>query len=200
MAPAAQEDASDDWRLGWRLLAPASPATSPPSKPSRVRRGRLEFKADSDGRLTHYMFRYPAKFHPPLVRRLLADYTQRGHRVLDPFCGSGTLLVEAAIAGRHATGTAVDPGIGSSSSVRCFPPRAASCSCCRTRSTPDTPRSTKACGCASSAVRTTAIARRGAAERACGRVPAPASQAEASARPSPAALLLARPMGKPVYA
>jgi predicted RNA methylase len=74
-----------------------------------VQRARLQFDAKSNGRLTHYLFRYPAKFHPPVVRRLLTDYTNEGDRVLDPFCGSGTLLVEAAIAGRHATGTDVDP-------------------------------------------------------------------------------------------
>ena len=83
--------------------------TGPPLRSQGIRRARLQFDATSDGRLTHYLFRYPAKFHPPVVRRLLADYTNEGDRVLDPFCGSGTLLVEAAVAGRHATGTDIDP-------------------------------------------------------------------------------------------
>ena len=60
-------------------------------------------------KLTHYVFRYPAKFHPPVVRQLIEEYSGRGERILDPFCGSGTLLVEAAVAGRHARGTDVDP-------------------------------------------------------------------------------------------
>jgi predicted RNA methylase len=60
-------------------------------------------------RLTHYLFRYPAKFHPPVVRALLERYTGTGDVVLDPFCGSGTLLVEAAVLGRRAIGTDVDP-------------------------------------------------------------------------------------------
>jgi len=59
--------------------------------------------------LTHYLFRYPAKFHPPIIRKLINDYTAKGDRILDPFCGSGTLLVEAAVAGRHALGTDIDP-------------------------------------------------------------------------------------------
>lgn len=36
-------------------------------------------------------------------------FSQPGDTVLDPFCGSGTLLVEAATLGRHSVGTDVDP-------------------------------------------------------------------------------------------
>jgi hypothetical protein len=59
--------------------------------------------------LTHGLFRFPAKMHPPLVRVLLARYTRRGDRLYDPFVGSGTLLVEAAFLGRDSIGTDVDP-------------------------------------------------------------------------------------------
>lgn len=99
----------------------ASTTKPSPSKPAAVKRERLDFEPSSNGRLTHYLFRYPAKFHPPVVRQLLADYTQPGDRVLDPFCGSGTLLIEAAIAGRHATGTDVDPVAVFVSSVKSKP-------------------------------------------------------------------------------
>src|ERR1700680_749490 len=60
-------------------------------------------------RLTHYLFRFPAKFHPPVVQALLAQHTTPGQCVLDPFCGSGTLLVEAARMERHSIGLDVDP-------------------------------------------------------------------------------------------
>ena len=60
-------------------------------------------------RLTHRIFRYPAKFHPPVVRALLDRYTEVGDWVLDPFCGSGTLQVEASVSGRAAVGVDVDP-------------------------------------------------------------------------------------------
>lgn len=60
-------------------------------------------------KLTHYLFRYPAKFHPPVVRQLIEDYSAEGERIFDPFCGSGTSLVEAAVAGRNAHGTDLDP-------------------------------------------------------------------------------------------
>jgi tRNA G10 N-methylase Trm11 len=75
----------------------------------RRRPKRLEFSHVRGERLTHYLFRYPAKFHPPVARALIERYSERGHWVLDCFCGSGTLLVEAAILGRHALGTDVDP-------------------------------------------------------------------------------------------
>jgi SAM-dependent methyltransferase len=59
--------------------------------------------------LTHYAFRYPAKFHPPAVRALIKRYTKTSETILDPFCGSGTLLLEAGATGRHAIGSDVDP-------------------------------------------------------------------------------------------
>lgn len=69
----------------------------------------LDFAATDGRRYTHHLFRYPAKFHAPVARALLDRYTKPGERVLDPFCGSGTLLVEAALAGREPIGTDVDP-------------------------------------------------------------------------------------------
>lgn len=70
---------------------------------------RLEFDSGALDRLTHYAFRYPAKFHPPVVKELLKQFSKPGQTCLDPFCGSGTLLVEAAASGRSAIGTDIDP-------------------------------------------------------------------------------------------
>ena len=70
---------------------------------------RLFFDDIRAPRLTHYLFRFPAKFHPPVAHALLRLYTSPGQVVLDPFCGSGTLLVAAAAEGRRAIGTDVDP-------------------------------------------------------------------------------------------
>jgi hypothetical protein len=58
--------------------------------------------------LTHGFHSYPGRFHPELPRRLLAAIGG-ARRVLDPFCGSGTTLVEAVVAGRAAFGTDVNP-------------------------------------------------------------------------------------------
>ncbi|MFJ8609963.1 TRM11 family SAM-dependent methyltransferase [Streptomyces sp. NPDC093675] len=74
---------------------------------------RLEVQAlevpKRDLKLTHHIFRYPAKFHPPVVRALLEKYTRPGQVVLDPFVGSGTSLVECAVMGRGSIGIDVDP-------------------------------------------------------------------------------------------
>jgi len=40
---------------------------------------------------------------------LIRDYTDEGDLILDPFCGSGTLLVEASVLGRNSVGIDVDP-------------------------------------------------------------------------------------------
>ena len=65
--------------------------------------------ATTTERLTHYLFRYPAKFHPPVARSLLDEFTKPSNLVLDPFCGSGTLLVEALVSGRRCIGIDIDP-------------------------------------------------------------------------------------------
>src|SRR3989304_4842647 len=60
---------------------------------------------------THGMHRFPGKFIPNLPRYLLRSVLKhRGDRtVFDPFCGSGTTLVEAALEGRPFVGIDIDP-------------------------------------------------------------------------------------------
>lgn len=70
---------------------------------------RFSYEDKEVERLTHYLFRYPAKFHPPIVRALIEEYTRSDECILDPFCGSGSLLVEARVSGRHSVGTDIDP-------------------------------------------------------------------------------------------
>ena len=70
---------------------------------------RFSFERHRQERLTHYLFRYPAKFHPPVARELIEQFSNPGDVVLDPFCGSGTLLVEAIPLGRKAVGIDIDP-------------------------------------------------------------------------------------------
>ena len=54
----------------------------------------------------HRLHPYLGKFIPQLVEALLARYVSRG-RVLDPFAGSGTTLVQALESGLDATGADV---------------------------------------------------------------------------------------------
>ena len=70
---------------------------------------RLHFHEYSRARLTHYLFRFPAKFHPPVARKLIEEFSKEGELILDPFCGSGTLLIEANLVGRRTIGMDIDP-------------------------------------------------------------------------------------------
>src|SRR3954447_23534540 len=56
----------------------------------------------------HRLHPYLGKFIPQLVEALLARYVPRG-RVLDPFAGSGTTLVQALESGLDAAGSDVAP-------------------------------------------------------------------------------------------
>jgi DNA modification methylase len=47
--------------------------------------------------------------HPGIARGAIARWTAGGARVLDPFCGSGTVLVESFAAGRAAAGIDASP-------------------------------------------------------------------------------------------
>jgi site-specific DNA-methyltransferase (cytosine-N4-specific) len=58
--------------------------------------------------LTHSLHPYPAKFPPQLPKNILRQFAQKGQTVLDPFCGSGTTLVESRLQGLHAIGVDVN--------------------------------------------------------------------------------------------
>ena len=68
----------------------------------------IETCRDRNGR-THGFHPYPAKFIPHIPRELIANYARPGDVILDPMCGSGTVLVEAAISGHRALGVDVNP-------------------------------------------------------------------------------------------
>jgi DNA modification methylase len=69
---------------------------------------------------THGIHEYRGKFFPQLVRSLLnfAQVPSRGV-VVDPMCGSGTTLVEAAIVGRRSFGLDMNPLSVFVSDVKC---------------------------------------------------------------------------------
>lgn len=58
---------------------------------------------------THGYHRYPAKFLPNLVKKIIEDYTQPTDLVADFFAGCGTTLVEAKIHGRQSIGVDINP-------------------------------------------------------------------------------------------
>lgn len=59
--------------------------------------------------LTHGYHRYPAKFVPLLVKKLIEEYTKKNDKVVDIFAGCGTTLVESKVHGRESIGIDVNP-------------------------------------------------------------------------------------------
>lgn len=62
--------------------------------------------------LTHPFHSYPARLHPATARVLIDIVAGRARRdalVLDPFCGSGTTLVEARAVGLRSVGVDLNP-------------------------------------------------------------------------------------------
>ncbi len=60
--------------------------------------------------LTHGVHPYKGKFYPQLVRPLLNIlHIEKGARVFDPFCGSGTVLLEATLNGYKGYGCDINP-------------------------------------------------------------------------------------------
>ena len=54
---------------------------------------------------THGYHRYPAKFLPDVVRKIIEDYAQGSTLIADLFAGCGTTLVEAKVHGISSVGT-----------------------------------------------------------------------------------------------
>jgi len=59
---------------------------------------------------THGFFKYPCKFIPHVPRWAIRRYLQQPKDgLLDPFCGSGTTLVEGVLRGKTCYGVEIDP-------------------------------------------------------------------------------------------
>ncbi len=71
----------------------------------------------------HQLGPYVGKLKSGMVRVLLEEFTKEGEVVLDPFCGSGVVPLEAALLGRGAIGNDLNPYAYVLSMGKLFPPR-----------------------------------------------------------------------------
>ncbi|TXT55911.1 MAG: LexA repressor [Candidatus Thorarchaeota archaeon] len=58
---------------------------------------------------THGLHPYPARMIPQIVARLLSSYSEENDIIWDPFCGSGSTLVESMLYHRKSIGTDLNP-------------------------------------------------------------------------------------------
>src|SRR2546430_2414146 len=79
-------------------------------RPFRLgRSGDWDFPAIRPSYLVHGLHPYPARMHPYIPRKLLAMLGKKPAIVADPFCGSGTVLVESMLAGMDVVGMGINP-------------------------------------------------------------------------------------------
>jgi 16S rRNA G966 N2-methylase RsmD len=92
---------------------------SPERRVDGTRKNSIANKLDENDRPFHDWYRFVLSFPPHLVR----DYIERfslssGKTLLDPFCGTGTTLVEAKKQGIHSIGIEANPVAHFASSVK----------------------------------------------------------------------------------
>jgi len=72
--------------------------------------GDWTFAGEDTKYLTHGFHPYPARMMPLIAKRVIEIFASREDDVvLDPFCGSGTVLVEAVVHDRNAIGFDINP-------------------------------------------------------------------------------------------
>lgn len=71
--------------------------------------GSWDYRGEFTKQLTHGFHSYPAMMIPQVARRLIETYSRPGDTVLDPFCGSGSVLVESMALGRNSWGVDLNP-------------------------------------------------------------------------------------------
>ena len=71
--------------------------------------GAWDFIGESTSEYTHDIHLYPARLNLHVARRLIKMYGKNAKNMLDPYCGSGTTLVEAKLAGIDSHGFDINP-------------------------------------------------------------------------------------------
>ncbi len=66
------------------------------------------------------IFNWRGQFTPQFIEYLIDEFAQSEGLVIDPFCGSGTVLLEAAAKGLPAVGCEINPAAYAMSKFTCF--------------------------------------------------------------------------------
>lgn len=82
-----------------------------------------DFKKAQTNLFTHSLHAYPARMVPGIAGELIKQYSKVGDLVVDPFCGSGTTLVEGTLAKRKIIGVDLNPFAVFMSKVKTTPIR-----------------------------------------------------------------------------
>ena len=81
-----------------------------PAQEVSARAPREDNKLKLADRAAHQWYRFVLSYPPHLVRDYVAKFgLSAGHRVLDPFCGTGTTLVECKKLGIASVGLEANP-------------------------------------------------------------------------------------------
>ena len=68
-----------------------------------------DFRKTDTKEYTHCFHKYPAMMIPQIARKLLNRYGVKDGWLLDPYCGTGTSLVEASMFGMNSVGCDINP-------------------------------------------------------------------------------------------
>ena len=68
-----------------------------------------DYRTANTKEYTHGIHPYPAMMIPQVARRLIGEYGREGGNLFDPYCGTGTTLLEGMLANLEATGTDLNP-------------------------------------------------------------------------------------------
>jgi hypothetical protein len=68
-----------------------------------------DFRNENTKTYTHCFHNYPAMMIPQVARRIIENFGRNANILFDPYCGTGTSLVEANLSGINAIGTDINP-------------------------------------------------------------------------------------------
>jgi len=75
----------------------------------KYRDERWDFQGANTKEYTHCFHPYPAMMIPQVTGKIIDKYGKGARLLFDPYCGSGTSLVEASIRGINSIGTDINP-------------------------------------------------------------------------------------------